>query len=162
MQKGGRGIRASSDYRERLSPSLWALVAAAVCAPMAALTLTPIDQTLALVVGVLVGIAVVVALVAAAPVVEVRDGVLHAGVARIPVDLLGEPETFTGPEAREVRGPLLDPRSFVLLRGGVDGLVRVPVLDEDDPAPAWIISTRTPDRLAAAIRRAARRESAAR
>jgi hypothetical protein len=162
MQKGGRGIRASSDYRERLSPSLWALVAAAVCAPMAALTLAPIDQTLALAGGVAVGVAVVVALVAAAPVVEVRDGMLHAGVARIPVDLLGTPEAFTGPEARDARGPRLDRRSFVLLRGGVDGIVVVPVLDENDPAPAWVISTRTPDRLAAAIRRAARRASATR
>ncbi|WP_367948268.1 DUF3093 family protein [Microbacterium hominis] len=30
----------------------------------------------------------------------------------------------------------------------------VEVRDENDPAPAWIISTRTPDRLAAAVRRA--------
>jgi hypothetical protein len=32
-------------YRERLSPSLWTLVAAAVCAPMVALALSPVDTT---------------------------------------------------------------------------------------------------------------------
>jgi hypothetical protein len=159
--KGGRSIRTSSEYRERLSPSLWALVAAAVCAPMAVLTLAPIDRTLALVAGVAVAVAVVVGLVAAAPVVEVRDGMLRAGVARIPVELLGEAEILTGDAAREARGPHLDKRSFVLLRGGIDGLVVIPVLDQNDPAPAWVISTRTPDRLAAAVRRAAARRSAA-
>ena len=162
VQKGGPGIRASSEYRERLSPSLWALVAAAVCGPMAALVLAPFDRTLSLAVGAVVGVAVVVALVAAAPVVEVKDGMLHAGVARIDVAHLGDPVALSGPDAREARGPRLDKRSFVLLRGGIDSLVVIPVRDEDDPAPAWIISTRTPDRLAAALRRAATRESAPR
>lgn len=121
---------------------------------MAALTLAPVDRTVALIGGVVVGIAVVVGLVAAAPVIEVRDGMLRAGAARIPVELLGEPEVHSGQDARDQRGPRLDKRSFVLLRGGIDGLAVLPVLDEEDPTPAWVLATRTPDRLAAAIRRA--------
>lgn len=121
---------------------------------MAALTLAPVDRTVALIGGVVVGIAVVVGLVAAAPVIEVRDGMLRAGAARIPVELLGEPEVYSGQDARDQRGPRLDKRSFVLLRGGIDGLAVLPVLDEQDPTPAWVLATRTPDRLAAAIRRA--------
>ena len=150
---GGRSIRAESSYRERLSPSLWALVAAAVCGPMAALTLTPIDTTLALVAGVVVGVGVVVALIAASPVIEVVGDELRAGPAHIDVSLLGEPVATEGEEARLARGTNLDPRSWMLLRGGVAGVVTVPVLDPDDPAPAWVVSTRTPDRLVAAIRR---------
>jgi hypothetical protein len=41
----------------------------------------------------------------------------------------------------------------MLLRGGIDGVVTIPLADPDDPTPSWVISTRTPDRLSAAIRR---------
>lgn len=153
MQTGRCGIRDSTTYRERLSPSLWALVAAAVCGPMAALVLTPVDRTLALAAGIVVGVGIVVALVALSPVVEVRDGMLFAGPARIPVDLLGEPVGTTGEEARAARGALMDGRSWVLVRGGIGGVLTIPVEDPDDPTPSWVVSTRTPDRLAAAIRR---------
>ncbi len=150
---GRCSIRDATSYRERLSPSLGALVAAAVCGPMAALVLTPIDRTVALIGGIVVGVGVVAALVGLSPVVEVRDGELRAGRAHIPVELLGEPEPATGEDARAARGERLDRRAWMLLRGGIDGVVTVPVVDPDDPATAWVVSTRTPDRLVAAIRR---------
>jgi hypothetical protein len=37
---------------------------------------------------------------------------------------------------------------------GYDGLVRVPLLDPADPAPYWVVSTRHPEALAAALERA--------
>ncbi len=57
MQKTASGVRggATVHYRERLSPSLWTVIGAAVAAPMAALVFAPIDTTLALVAGVLGG-----------------------------------------------------------------------------------------------------------
>lgn len=148
------------DYRERLSPSLWVLVAAAVCGPMAALVFTPIDTTLALVVGAAVGVAFIALLVAGSPVIELRDGMLRAGRARIEVELLGAPTALTEEAARHARGSGLDPRSWHVIRGGLDGVVVLPVLDPDDPTPVWIISSRTPDRLAAAIRRSNEKTSA--
>lgn len=155
----GCGIRPRTTspegaYRERLAPSLWLLVAAAVCAPMAALALSPIDTTVALIGGVVLGVGIVVALMALSPRVEIADGVLRAGPARIDVAHLGEPRAVTGEEARAARGPALDRRSWLLIRGGIDGIVTIPVTDPLDPTPAWVISSRTPDRLAAAIRRA--------
>ncbi len=146
--------RTSADYRERLSPSLWAIVSAAVVAPMAALVFMPLDETVSLVVGVVVAVAVVSLMLAASPVVEVRAGQLRAGRAHIPVQLLGSPVILTGDEARQGRGPGLDARAWHLIRGSIDGLVRVPVTDPDDPTTEWVIASRTPDRLAAAIRRA--------
>ncbi|GAA3625287.1 hypothetical protein GCM10022200_04550 [Microbacterium awajiense] len=156
MQKDRRRVRAPGEYRERLSPSLWVLVAAAVCAPMAALVIAPIDTTLALGVGAVVGIGVVALLVVGAPVVEVRDGTLRAGRAHIEVCHLGDAVALTGERARHARGSGLDPRAWHIIRGGIDGVVTVAVLDPDDPAPTWVISTRTPDRLAAAVRSAQR------
>lgn len=150
---GAAGPR-TDGYRERLGPSLWILVAAALAAPMVALVLTPVDTTVALVIGVAVGVLLVGVLIAAAPVVEIRDGELRAGRAHIGVEFLGDPAIHTGDDARHARGAGLDPRSWHLIRGGIDGVVVIPVTDPDDPTTAWVISSRTPDRLAAAVRRA--------
>lgn len=154
MQKRGCGIRTAADYRERLSPSLWALVAAAVCGPMAALVFSPLDTTLALFIGLLVSVAIVVGLVAISPVVEIRDGELRAGRGHIPVEFLGTPVGVAAEEARTARGSGLDHRAWHVIRGGLDGVVTIPVTDPDDPTPSWVVSTRTPDRLVAAIQRA--------
>lgn len=158
MQNSTRhaGVRSrrTDGYRERLGPSLWILVAAALAAPMAALVFSPIDTTLALAVGLAVGVLLIVLMLAAAPVIEVVDGELRAGRAHIGVEFLGAPEALTGEDARQARGAGLDPRSWHLIRGGIDGVVVIPVEDADDPTTAWVISSRTPDRLSAAVRRA--------
>lgn len=140
-------------YRERLGPSLWLVGSAAVLAPMAGLVLVPLDSTIALAAGLLIGVTAVVALVALSPVITLVDGQLRAGRARIDVRFLGHPTALLGEEARRARGPELDPRAWHLIRGGIDGVLVVPIEDPHDPAPAWIISSRTPDRLAAAILR---------
>lgn len=150
------GIRLTQDrYRERLSPSLWMLAALAVCAPMVTLSFARVSTALALGLGALTVVTLVVAAVLLSPVVAVENGMLRAGRARIPVDLLGEPRALTGEDARRARGTELDPRTWHVIRGGIDGVVIVPVEDPADPTPAWVISTRTPDRLAAALRKAA-------
>lgn len=148
------GTSADVVYRERLSPSLWVLASAAVCGPMAALVLVPIAATISLAVGAAVAAGLVALLVLLSPVVEIRDGMLRAGRARIPVQLVGAAVPRTGDAARHARGPGLDPRAWHLLRGGIDGVAVIPVEDPDDPTPYWIVSSRTPDRLSAALRRA--------
>ncbi|WP_127475009.1 DUF3093 domain-containing protein [Microbacterium sulfonylureivorans] len=158
MQKTAHDV-GTEGYRERLGPSLWVLVSAAVAGPMAALVFAPIDTTLALVIGAAVGVAVVGLLIAGSPVVSVRGDVLQAGRAHMTVEMLGEPEVFTAEDARHQRGVGLDPRSWHVIRGGIDGVVVIRVTDPDDPTPAWVISSRTPDRLAAAVRRAQARRS---
>ena len=144
----------SPAYRERLSPSLWTLVAAALCAPMIALVLTPVDTTVALLGGALVSGLIIVVLVAAAPRVTVTGTELRAGRAHIDVALLGDPIALTGEDAAAARGRDLDRNAWTLLRGGIPGVVVVPVLDAEDPVPYWVIASRTPDRLAAVLRRA--------
>jgi hypothetical protein len=148
------GAAARPLYRERLSPSLWILGSAAVVAPMAALVFVQYDATLSLAIGLLVGVAVVAALMLTSPVIEVSGGKLRAGRAHIDVGLLGDPVVLTGEEARQARGPQLDPRGWHLIRGGVAGIVVLPDEDPDDPVSSWTLSSRTPDRLAAAVRHA--------
>lgn len=156
MQKTVQEMREGSGvtYRERLSPSLWLMLSAAICAPMAALVFTPFNTTLALVAGAVVGVGLVAFLVASSPVVEVRDGWLRAGRAHIDTAFLGETRVHVGEDARNARGAGLHPRSWHVIRGGIDGIAVIDVTDPDDPTPSWVVSSRTPDRLVAAVRRA--------
>ncbi|OAN38044.1 DUF3093 domain-containing protein [Microbacterium sp. H83] len=142
-------------YRERLSPSLWLLVTVALAGPMVSLIFVRIGSTtFALIVGAAVSALLVLGAISVTPVVRVEGGVLHAGRAHIDARHLGEPLALTGEDARQARGPGLPARGWHLIRGGIDGVVVVPNTDADDPVDTWTISTRTPDRLAAAIRAA--------
>lgn len=138
-------------YRERLSPSLWLLVTAAVVGPMVALTFTPLGSLPALLIGAGAAVVLISMLIAGSPSVRVDGTVLRAGRAHIDARWLGESVSATGDDARNARGPGLPARGWHLIRGGIDGVVIVANTDPDDPVTSWTISTRTPDRLAAAI-----------
>ena len=57
--------------------------------------------------------------------------------------------------ATELRlGPGADPAGWLMIRGYVRESVEVTLADPDDPHPFWLVSTRHPDDLAAAIERA--------
>lgn len=141
-------------YRERLSPSLWLLVTAAVAGPVASIIFLPVWPTFALVFGVVAIPLFVAAFIVLAPSISVDGSILRSGRAHIDARFLGDPVALTGDEAREARGPKLPARGWHLIRGGIDGVVVVPNIDPDDPVDTWTISSRTPDRLAAAIRAA--------
>jgi hypothetical protein len=50
-----------------------------------------------------------------------------------------------------VRGPLAEPRAFVVTRGWLTRSVRVQIEDPEDDTPYWLIGTRRPRDLAAAL-----------
>lgn len=141
-------------YRERLSPSLWLLFSAALAGPMIAVVVAPVDSTLAVALGMAAALLLLALLVFASPVIAVEGGELRVGRAHIGVEHLGTPEALTGDEARTARGPGLRRDAWHLLRGGIDGVVRVPIDDDRDPVAEWVFSSRTPDRVIAAIARA--------
>lgn len=146
------GDQTTTGHTERLwpSPAVWLLAPllglgfGAMVFPYGAVV-----TSMAFVLGVVL---VIAALVTFSPRVEVGAGVLRAGRAAIELPLVGEAEGFTGEAARQQRGPSLDARAFLVLRGWVDPVVKVEILDEADPTPYWLISTRDPDGLVEAIR----------
>ena len=83
--------------------------------------------------------------------VEVRDGVLYAGPAHISLDLLGTAEPLDAEATRRVHGVDADARAFLCTRPYLKRAVRVAVTDPEDRTPYWLISTRHPHRLAAAL-----------
>jgi len=86
------------------------------------------------------------------PRVVVRDGWLVAGRARIAGEYLGEVEPLDAAQTRLAAGRDADVRAYLLLRPYLKRAVRVRVRDLRDPTPYWLVSSRDPEHLAAAIR----------
>ncbi|MFW6092248.1 MAG: DUF3093 domain-containing protein [Actinomycetota bacterium] len=144
---------ATPQYRERLwAPPLWWLLALLFTG-----TVWLVYQH---VYGLRVSIPASLAALALAAVVLVSYGrvlvavegdTFVAGRARLPVSFVGTVEVLDAERARAARGPDSDPRAYLLVRGYVDTAVRVTVDDPADPVPYWYVSTRHPERLAAAL-----------
>lgn len=145
---------ASPLHRERLLPSIGVWVVGIAFGSVLGVILVPLSHVLSLAVGIIGVVGVCVMLALAAPVVEVSGGRLRAGRAQIPVDLLGEPEVLDKEGWTVAMSVGFEPLAFHLTRGWVHTGVRVPVLDEADPTPAWVLSTRRPEDLALALRTA--------
>jgi hypothetical protein len=142
----------ASPYEERLTaPRSWWLICLLVGVSMA-LILLPFG-TLPLLGGLVGGTAAsaVVASSYGSARIRVVAGSLIAGDAKIPVSALGEAHILDPEEARAWRTFKADPRAFMLLRAYVPTALRVDITDPSDPTPYVYLSTREPERLAAAL-----------
>ncbi|GAB3676023.1 DUF3093 domain-containing protein [Angustibacter aerolatus] len=140
-------------HRERLwpSPGVWCtapalgllsgLALAVVVPPWAALTT-----------AVAVTAAALVALARTSAIVEVSAASLRAGRARIPLTALGRVAVLDAERMRALRGVDADARAYLCQRGWLRRGVVVEVVDPTDPTPYWLLSSRQPERLAAAVR----------
>ena len=82
---------------------------------------------------------------------EVADGELRVGRDRLPLTLAGEVTALDEDQTRALRGPRADPAAYLMTRPYLPRSVYIAV---DDPAarrPYWLIGTRRPEELAAAI-----------
>lgn len=83
--------------------------------------------------------------------VAVRDGQLQAGRARLPLECAGGVRVLDREDTRRVMGPDADPAAYTLTRSWLTGSVQVHVVDASDDTPYWLVGSRHPDRLAAAV-----------
>lgn len=90
--------------------------------------------------------------------VAVVDGMFYAGPARIEVTYLADPTPLDAETTRRLAGREANARAYHLLRPYLKRAVKVTVADPADPVPYWLVSTRRPERLAAAL--AAARDAA--
>lgn len=74
-----------------------------------------------------------------------------AGSTHLPASCLGPVCTLDARQARALRGVDADARAFLWVRGWIATGVRLDVADPVDPTPYWYLSSRHPERLAAAI-----------
>lgn len=142
---------AASIYREKLWPAPWLFISTALVIPASLLVFLPINPLAGVVVATVLYLGCVALLILGAPVVEVTSSELVAGKARLPITVIGEVSAHRGDEARQERGPRLDARAWLLIRGWVDPVLRVQLLDDNDPVPYWLLSTRRPETVIAAL-----------
>lgn len=138
-------------YVERLTPAWWVWVVAVGFAGSFGIVLSRVDPTAALVVMAVVLVLVVAALLRTTPTVAVDPEVFVAGRARMPLGVVSQVEVLDRDAMLRARTVELDVRSYLLLRGWVPGGVRVHLADPEDETPYWLVSSRRPERLAAAL-----------
>lgn len=140
-------------YRERLWPSWWVWAVAVSLAGFLGIAygfaygavwgwglFVPLTAVL------------VAALVWSAPTVRVDERVLRAGRARLPLPWVGRVAALDAVRSREARGAKGDPAAYLLLRTWTTGTsVLAEVTDPEDPHPYWLVSSRRPEALAAAL-----------
>jgi hypothetical protein len=83
--------------------------------------------------------------------IAVVAGELRVDDAKLPVGFIADAIPLDVSGRREVLGVGADPLAFVVQRPWVPGAVQVLLNDPADPTPYWVISSRHPTRLAAAL-----------
>jgi hypothetical protein len=83
--------------------------------------------------------------------VDVGEGELRAGRARLPLAAAGEVTALDEAQTRSLRGPRGDPAAFMLARPYLRQAVYVEVTTPESDVPYWLVCTRHPAELAAAI-----------
>ena len=141
-------------YRERLWPAPWLFISTALVIPASLLVFLPINQTVGVIVAILLYLGIVALLVFPTPTIEITVSELTAGKARLPLALVGAATAYADDEARLERGQRLDARAWLLIRGWIDPVVRIELLDVNDPTPYWLLSTRRPEAVIAALEKA--------
>ncbi len=140
-----------STFSEKLWPAPWLFIATALVIPASLLVFVPINFTVGIVVAAVLYLGICAALIFSSPTVVVTTTHFIAGRARLPLDAIGSVRGFTGAEAQLERGQRLDARAWLLIRGWISPVVTVTVVDDSDPTPYWLVSTRQPDALVAAL-----------
>lgn len=140
-----------TSFRERLSPSWWMVVAVGLVMPATLLIFLPLSPLVGVLAGVGMWAGALSILWIFSPVIEVSNGVLRVGSARIDASYIGSVAAFRGEEARHEKGPGAHGLAWLSLRPWIDPVVKITVLDSDDPIPYWLVSTRRPEELISSL-----------
>lgn len=86
--------------------------------------------------------------------IEVTDGTLRAGGGTLPLDQAGDVVALDEKQSALLRGPRADPAAHLMLRPYLKRAVYIALDDPAGTVPYWLVATRRPAELAAAIERA--------
>jgi hypothetical protein len=150
------------DYRERLRvPLAWWLLAVPTVLILGATLFAGLAEPWPVIImtGLAAGSAVFLITLGLAT-VEIRDGALRAGKAALPLTAVSEVVSLDEKQTTRLRGPRADPAAHLYSRPYLKESVYLAVAASDSlPAaggamtPYWLIGTRHPAELAAAIER---------
>jgi Protein of unknown function (DUF3093) len=141
------------SYRERLLvPVSYWLLAVPVVASLGAEAYFFVDGFIPpLVIGVLFAIVAVFLVHWSSATIEVTGAVLRAGKDTLALSDADEVIALDERQAMALRGPHADPAAHILLRPYLKRAVCVRLADRAEGVPYWLVATRHPEKLAAAI-----------
>jgi hypothetical protein len=139
-------------YREILWPNPFIYAAFFLELPIVTLLLAPFSIPAGITVASVIFIVITVAITFTSPRIEIANGTLRVGKASIGLEYVGAASAFTGAHAIAERGPNLDARAWTRFRAWIGPVVRLEIIDDADPTPYWLFSTRRPQQLVAALR----------
>lgn len=137
-------------FQEWQLPSAISFLPHAMVFPSIWLVLAPINADLGLLLGIVLTLVSIAIRLVTSKQIRVTQTALEVGPASIPRVFLGDAEVVIESEQFSQKGPKLDSRAFVALKG-VRGLVKVTNTDQSDPTPYLLISTRRPEELKKAL-----------
>lgn len=140
-------------YRERLAvPLIWWLLAIGLAATL--LVAIGVYAGPVWGIGVAAASLVVAAVIfaSAATVITVEPGLLRVGRGVIEAAYIAAATPLDAVRARRRAGVDADARAHLVLRPYVATAVEISLDDPADPVPYWLVSSRRPDALAAAVR----------
>jgi Protein of unknown function (DUF3093) len=142
-------------YRERLFvPPLWWALGMITMLTFGAIVWTGFDLGITIAVfAVLIGGTAALLLNWGRSTVEVTTGELQAGGLTLPLALAGEVQPLDENQTAALRGPRANPRAYLLIRPYLRRSVYIEVKGPDPAVPYWLVATRHPVELAAAIER---------
>ncbi|MFY9887142.1 MAG: DUF3093 domain-containing protein [Streptosporangiaceae bacterium] len=140
-------------YRERLfAPPLWWVVGMITMLTFGAIVWTGFDLAITIAVfSALILITAAFLLNWGRAVIEVTAGEIAVAGSALPTALAGEVRALDEAQTRALRGPRADPGAFVLIRPYLSRSVYIEVTGPDPAVPYWLLATRHPAELAAAI-----------
>lgn len=119
--------------------------------PAAVLIFLPLNVFVGVVSGCVLWISSVAVLWVFSPVIVVTEEGLRVGTAYLEREFWGQAQAFRGLEARHERGPGAHGLAWLSLRPWIDPVVKIEVSDPEDPTPYWLISSKNPEALLAAL-----------
>jgi hypothetical protein len=117
---------------------------------MLMLAAMPFGLQLGLTVSLAGGAVVLITFYLSSPIIEVGAS-LRVGSFNIPLHIIGEVQSLSGEDLRNILGPKSDARARMVIRGYLPSAVKVELTDANDPTPYLVISTRRPQELAVAL-----------
>lgn len=142
-------------YAERLTVPWWWWVAAAVFVGLVGyeIQLAARQAAWSIVGYVIVGLLVAAVLwsLGRPQVVVTADRELRAGKARLPRSVMARGAVIPPSAKSAAMGRQLDPAAFLMHHAWVKSMVLLVLDDPDDPTPYWLVSTRHPEKVLAAL-----------
>ena len=139
-------------YRERVLPSFGNVAIPVLLFVSVFTVMLPISMDFAAPVATIFGVGISAVMFISSPVVTVTENELIVKGARIDKRFLGSVSVIPKEDIFESLGRNLNANAWLSIQASVKGLVRVEIVDPEDPSPYWMISTRNPEVLAKALK----------